>query len=206
VGKLFRVSPFKPIALLAVGALAATAASPQEPTRAEASAMQAKLERVEAAAGTPRAPSAPPLRTSFSEREINAYLLHEGPVFLPPGIASPRVRLDDGGRVLARAVVDLDAVRVSRERSLFDPLAYLTGSVDVVMAGAIRGSDGEGVVRFESATVGGVSVPQAVAQELLRFYTRSPERPSGYAFDEPFPLPAQLRTVNAERGAVTVTQ
>jgi hypothetical protein len=168
--------------------------------------MQSKLERVEAAAETARAASAPPLRTSFSEREINAYLLHEGEAFLPAGVAQPRVRLDDDGRVLARATVDLDAVRRSRERSPFDPLAYLTGSVEVVTAGTIRGSDGEGIVRFESATVGGVSVPQAVAQELLRFYTRSSTWPNGFAFDEPFPLPARLQTVSSERGALTMTQ
>jgi hypothetical protein len=44
------------------------------------------------------------------------------------------------------------------------------------------------------------------AQELLRFYTRTPERPRGFAFDEPFLLPAGLRAVSTERGAVTVTQ
>ena len=67
-------------------------------------------------------------------------------------------------------------------------------------------SDGQGVIRYESATVGGIAVPQTVAQELLRFYTRTPERPRGFAFDEPFALPAGLRAVSVERGAATVTQ
>ena len=201
-----RFQHFRLIAWLAAAALGVGAASAQEPTRAEANAMKAKLERVQAAAETPRKARARPLRTSFSEREINAYLAHEGDAFLPAGIASPRVRLDGDGRVVARATVDLDAVRRSRERSLFDPLRYLTGSVEVVTAGTIHGTDSEGVVGFESAEVGGVSVPQAVAQELLRFYTRSPERPRGFTFDEPFPLPARLRTVNVERREVTVTQ
>jgi hypothetical protein len=198
------------LALVALIA-AATAAAPsavvaQAPTRAEADAMQAKIERVAAAAEQPRAPDSPPLRTTFTEREINAYLTLDGPDLLPPGIAMPRVQIADSGRVRARAVVDLDGVSRARERSAFDPLRYLTGAVEVVATGRIEASGGEGVIRYESATVGGVAVPQTVAQELLRFYTRTQERPRGFAFDEPFVLPAQLREVRTERGAATVVQ
>jgi hypothetical protein len=178
----------------------------QEPTRAEADAMQTKLERVTAAAETPRAADAPPLFTTFTEREINAYLALDGPAFLPPGIAMPRARLGDDGRVQARAIVDLDIVRRSRERSAFDPLNYLRGSVEVLATGTVEGSDGEGLIRYESATVGGVSVPKTVAQELLRFYTSTPERPRGFAFDEPFALPAGIRAAKTERGAIELMQ
>jgi len=190
--------------MLALAAFGAAGA--QEPARADADAMAAKLARVVAAADDARSANAPPLRTTFAEREINAYLALDGPTFLPPGIAMPRIELGDDDRVQARAIVDLDAVRRSRERSLFDPLAYLTGSVEVVAVGRVEGSDGEGLIRYESATVAGVGVPQTVAQELLRFYTRTPERPRGFAFDEPFALPAGLRAVSVERRAVTVTQ
>jgi hypothetical protein len=192
--------------LIAAIAAAGVGAHAQAPTRAEADAMQAKLERMATAAESPRAPSAPPLRTSFSEREINAYFEHYGASFLPEGIAKPRATLLDGGRVVARAIVDLDAVRLARERGLLDPLAYLQGSLEVVAAGTIAGSDGRGVIRFQSATVGGVSVPKAVAQELLKFYTRTPERPGGFQFDEPFVLPARVQSVSAERGSIVVAQ
>ena len=194
------------IAVLAVAALLGRAAHAQEPTRAEADAMQTKIERVAAAADALRRPDAPPLRTTFTEGEINAYLALEGPAFLPPGIATPRVRLGDDGRVQARAVVDLDAVRRSRERGLFDPLAYLTGALEVVAVGTVEGGGGRGLIRYESATIGGIAVPKAVAQELLRFYTTTPERPRGFAFDEPFALPAGVRAASVERGAATVTQ
>ena len=195
------------LAAAALGAAAgATAAHAQEPTRAEADAMQTKIDRVAAAAETPRPSTARPLRTTFTEREINAYLALDGPDFLPPGIAMPQIRLGDDGRVRARAIVDLDGVARSRERSVFDPLAYLTGSVEVVAAGRVEGSAGEGLIRYESATVGGVTVPKTVAQELLRFYTTTPERPRGFAFDEPFALPVGLRAVSVEGGAATVTQ
>ena len=192
-------------ASVAIGAIGAGAHA-QESSRADADAMQAKLERMAAAAESPRALGAPPLRTSFSEREINAYLEHYRENLLSAGIAMPRATLLDGGRIVARAIVDLDAVRLARERSLFDPLAYLQGSVEVVAAGTIAGSDGRGVVRFESATVAGVPVPKPVAQELLRFYTRTAERPGGFQFDEPFPLPAGVQSVSAVRGSITVTQ
>ena len=185
----------------------AEAQAQQEPTRAEADAMQTKIDRVAATAeGPPRPASAAPQRTTFTEREINSYLALEGPEFLPPGIAMPGVRLGDDNRVQARAIVDLDGVRRSRERSLSDPLAYITGSVEVVAVGTVEGSGGEGLIRYESATVGGVEVPKTVAQELLRFYTSTPERPRGFAFDEPFALPAGLRAVSVERGVATVTQ
>jgi hypothetical protein len=192
------------IALLGTATLAVDA---QEPTRAEADAMQTKIDRVAATADTPPRPAtARPLTTTFTEREINAYLALDGPDFLPPGIAMPRVRLGEDNRVEARAVVDLDGVRRSRERSVFDPLAYVTGAVEVVAVGTVEGRGGEGLIRYESATVGGVAVPKTVAQELLRFYTTTPERPRGFAFDEPFALPVGVRAVDVQRGAATVTQ
>jgi hypothetical protein len=116
------------------------------------------------------------------------------------------VRFGTAGRVAARAIVDLDAVRAARERSWLDPLAFVTGSVEVVASGAVAVERGEGVVRFESATVGGISVPKTVAQELLRFYTRSPERPGGFAFDEPFPLPPGVRDLTVDTGRATLVQ
>jgi hypothetical protein len=183
---------------------AATAQVP-EPTREAADAMQAKIDRVAAAVEEPRPARVRPLRTTFAEHEINAYLALEGPALLPHGIAMPHVQLGDDGRVRARAVVNLDAVARSRERSVFDPLAYLRGAVEVVATGGVEGEGGRGLIRYESATVGGVAVPKAVAQELLQFYTRTPERPRGFAFDEPFDLPAGVRAVSVERGAATVT-
>jgi len=173
---------------------------------ADAESMQAKLTRMQETAESPRAPSAPPVITSLSESEINAYFEHYGDSFLPPGIAKPRATLLDGGRLVARAIVDLSTVRLGGEGGLFDPLSYLRGSVEVVATGTMVGSDGEGVIRFVSATVAGISVPKQVAQELLRFYTRTADRPGGFQFDEPFAMPAQVQSVSGVRGSVTVTQ
>jgi hypothetical protein len=192
--------------LAAATLLAAAAAGAQSFSRADADAMSAKIDRIVAAAEEPRPPSAPALVTSFTERETNAYIEFYGPEFLPSGVAKPRVRFGAGGRVAARAIVDLDAVRAARERSWLDPLAFVTGSVEVVATGAVATERGAGVVRFESATVGGIAIPKSVAQELLRFYTRSPERPGGFAFDEPFVLPPGVRSIAVDTGRATLVQ
>jgi hypothetical protein len=191
---------FAPLLLLA----AATAA--QTLSRADADAMNAKIERIVAAADQPRPPDAAPLTTSFTDRETNAYVEFYGHEFLPPGVGKPRVRFGADGRVAARAQVDLDAVRNARERGWLDPLAFVTGTVEVVASGAVTTAGGEGIVRFESATVGGVGVPKTVAQELLRFYTRTPERPQGFAFDEPFALPPGVRSIAVDMGRATLVQ
>ena len=192
------------VALSAVGPGAGAHA--QEFSRADADAMQAKLLLMQEAAESPRASGAPQVRTSLSESELNADFEHYGESFLPPGIAKPRATLLDGGRLVARAIVDLSTVRLGGEGGLFDPLSYLRGSVEVVATGTMVGSDGEGLIRFVSATVAGISVPKQVAQELLRFYTRTAERPGGFQFDAPFAMPAQVQSVSGVRGSVTVMQ
>ena len=49
-------------------------------------------------------------------------------------------------------------------------------------------------------------VPKRVVQELLRYYTRTPDRPEGYGLDTPFELPAEIRSVTVGAERVTVTQ
>ena len=190
------------VALSAIG----PGAGAQELSRADADAMQAKLTRMQEAAESPRASGAPALSTSLSESEINAYFEHYGETFLPDGIEKPRATLLDGGRLVARAIVDLSTVRIGGEGGLFDPLSYLKGSVEVAATGTLSGTDGQGVIGFESATVAGISVPKHVAQDLLRFYTRTADRPAGFQFDDPFAMPAQVQSVSGVRGSVTVTQ
>ncbi len=168
--------------------------------------MAAKIARIQETAARPRPRDARPIETTFTDREANAYLTIEGPMFLPPGIANPRITAGAGGKVTARAVVDLDAVRLARPRSLLDPLAFVRGSLEVVASGAVMAEDGTGVAHLESATVGGVPVPQRVVQELLRFYTRTPDRPEGFGLDTPFELPAGIRGLTVEAGRATVVQ
>lgn len=186
-------------------ALVAFAAA-QGTREADANSMNRKIARILDLADSARSPTAPPARTTFTESEANAYFEIYGPDFLPAGVALPQVTLGDNGRVSGRAIVDLDAVRTARQRSMLDPLSFVAGSVEVIASGHITAENGRGLVRFEAASVGGVAVPKTVAQELLRFYTRSAQRPQGFAFDEPFDLPAGIRGASVVRGQATVVQ
>jgi hypothetical protein len=187
-------------------ALVSTAVAAEGLSRGDADSLQTKLALIGEAGKGSRAPGAPPLRTAFTDREVNAYLQFYGPMFLPAGISQPRLASGDHGHVKARGVVDLDAVRTAQERGWFDPLAYVTGSLEVVATGFFEGTNGRGVVHFESATVAGASVPRAVLEEILRFYTSTPERPAGFQFDEPFELPANIRSVTVAASQTTVVQ
>jgi hypothetical protein len=199
------VLPFRPL-LIAAAVFALAAAHAQDAARADSAAMASKIARMQETAAHPRPPKAAPVRTAFTDREMNAYLQVEGPSFLPTGIADPHVSTGEGGRVTARANVDLDAVRLSQQRGLLDPLAFVRGAVEVVATGFVVARDGSGTARFESATVAGIPVPKRVAEELLRFYTRAPERPQGFSLDDSFDLPAGIRSVTVDAGRVTITQ
>ncbi len=58
-----------------------------------------------------------------------------------------------------------------------------------------------GTFALESATLGAVPVPKSLLQELVTYYTRSPELPNGFDLDKPFDLPANIRQVELQRGA-----
>ena len=177
-------------------------------TKQQADSMAVKVQAIyvrgELPPGAGTAPA--PLRTSFSQQEANAYFHHYGPQFLPAGLVDPRVAIADASRVQARAVVDLDRVRTAKHRGWLDPLAYVTGSVEVTLAGRLFAANGVGVIRFESATVGGVDVSESVVQELISFYTVTPENPRGFRLGEPFDLPSNIRAVQMAAGAATVVQ
>ena len=143
--------------LLAGVALSAS----QDLTKPEALSMDRKL-TVIAERGVLTPPkNAKPLRTSFTEREANAYLKFFGPEVMPTGVVNPRVVIDHGGKLQARAVVDLDAVRKSRQRTMLDPMNLLFGTVEIAAAGTLQGAGGRGTFVLESATVGAVPVPKA---------------------------------------------
>lgn len=189
----------------AVLALVAPVVAGQGPAAADAARMgkkvQAILER-----GLAPAPAAKPLTTSFSEQELNAYLKVNASEELPAGVKHAQITLLDAGKVDTRALVDMDALRTAEKRGWLDPLAYVTGMLEVRTVGTFKGANGKGVFTFESATVDGVPVPRALMQELVAFYTRTPETPAGILLDQPFDLPSRIREVRLRRGAATVIQ
>lgn len=189
----------------AVLALVTPLVAGQEAATTDAASMGKKVQAILERGLTP-AQAAKPLKTSFSEQELNAYLKANAAEELPSGVTQARITLLDAGKVDTRALVDMDALRTSEKRGWLDPLAYVTGMLEVRTVGTFRGANGKGVFTFESATVDGVPVPRALMQELVAFYTRTPETPKGILLDQPFDLPARIREVELRRGAATVIQ
>ena len=154
------------------------------------------------------APARRGMRTTVTEQELNAYLLHGPRMNLPAGVANPAVSLlASTGRVSGRAVVDLDRVRKEkRATSWFDPVSYLTGRLPVTATGLLTVRDGVGQFTFESASVAGVPVPKLFVQQIVAHYSKSATRPSGISIDQPFALPAHIHEIRFGRGEATVIQ
>ena len=191
-------------AFVAVAA-AASASAAQLFTKADADNLEKKLTAV-LARGAVATSRPAPVRTSFTEREVNAYLKFNGKDQLPTGVVDPHVSLAGDFRVSGSAIVDLDAVRTSKERSWLDPAAYVSGSVEVHAAGVLRTANGRGTFRLESASVGSLPIPKGLFQELVTYYSRSADLPNGFDLDKPFDLPANIREVEILRGGATIVQ
>jgi hypothetical protein len=153
-------------------------------------------------------PSKQPRQTALSEKELTAFLLHDGGFLqLPAGVVAPSLAIVGPGRFSASAVVDLDVVRGQRSQAhLLDPLSYLSGRLPVTATGLLETSNGVGRIRVESASVGGVAIPVLVLQELVSFYSRSLEKPQGISLDDPFPLPANIREIQVVGRRVIIVQ
>jgi hypothetical protein len=153
------------------------------------------------------APARQPLRTTVTDREVNAYLVYEAVDALPTGITDPTVSLPGTERVTARAVVDLDGVRKQRNpTSIFDPMRYLRGRLAVRATGVLRATDGFAQFQLESADIAGVPIPKLLLQEIVGYYSRSAEHPSGINLDDPVALPAGIREIHVERGQAVIVQ
>jgi len=168
--------------------------------------LEKKLTSILLRGAMPPARGGAPLRTPLTEQEVNAYFKYQGQLFMPVGVVDPRITIAEGNRVEARALVDLDAVRKAKERGWTDPLAYVTGSVEVRAAARLYAVNGKGTLQIDSATLGGVPVPKSLLQELVSYYSRTPESPSGFSLDQPFDLPHNIRQVEIQRGTAIIVQ
>ncbi len=185
---------------------AATLGARQDVTRGDATTMEQKLLGVLARGSVASDTGRTPIRTSFTEREVNSFFQFSELLHLPVGVKEPRLTIADGGRLEGRAVVDLDAVRKSQERGVLDPLSYVSGAVQIAARGTLRTANGQGVLDLQSATLNGIAIPKSLLQELVTYYSRTPETPSGFDLDKPFVLPAAIRAVEFRQGAATIIQ
>jgi hypothetical protein len=190
-------------ALLLAAAAAVLAADPAL-TRKEADSMARKVRLIVENGVSPRKTER---LTPVKEREVNAYLKFDAGPQIPVGVAQPSVSILGAGRLSGRAVVDLDAVREKTSSGgWFDPKSYLTGKLPVRVVGTLATRAGVGRFTLERAEISGIAIPKALLQELLSYYSRTPETPQGLNLDDPFELPAAIREIRVGKGEAVVVQ
>jgi hypothetical protein len=196
-------------AIAAGGVLAALsvglAAGPRV-TREDAARMREKVAAIIGNSAVSAAARGTARRTPVLESEVNAYLAFDAGDEIPAGVVEPTVTILGDGQLAGTAIVDLDAVRSARKRGLLDPLGYLSGRLPVSARGTLTTSDGVGRFALQSAEISGVPIPKMVLQELVSYYSRSPEVPDGINLDDPFVLPAGIRQIETLRGQAVVVQ
>ena len=193
---------FGVMAITSVAAIA-LAADTGVGSRADADALQSKLLQI-ATNGLAEKPAS--RKTPVTEREVNAFLRAHAPESLPQGVIDPLITILPDGHLSARATVDLDEVRNSKERGVFSPWTLLRGRVPVEAAGLLRTENGVGAFTLETASVGGVPVPKSVLQELVSYYSKSESQPQGVNFEAPFRLPSRIREIRTTLGQALVVQ
>jgi hypothetical protein len=82
----------------------------------------------------------------------------------------------------------------------------LSGRLEVRATGVLRAASGMGTFTLESASVAGVPIPKSLLQDLVSYYSRTPQLPQGMELDKPFALPHNIRSVDVQKGAATVVQ
>lgn len=194
----------QPVAIVLALGVCATSAAAVVATRRDAEALRQKVTTINSFADRPAKRGN---RTVLTENEVNAYLVYDAKDQLPKGVVNPEISILGTGRLAGRATVDLDAVRQQRRpTSMLDPANLLVGRVEITATGVLTTSNGTGRFALEGATVGGVPIPKLLLQEIVSYYSRSPQNPSGIGLDDPFPLPARIREIQVERGQAVVIQ
>ena len=146
-------------------------------------------------------------RTPMSEPEVNSYLNLNLKEKIPRGLTNPQISLLGNERLGGRVFVDIDEFKRQRgSGGMMDPLNYISGSVPVTASGVLSSKQGKGRFQLISAEILGVPVPKAVVQELVSFFSRTQENPSGINMDEPFNLPARIREIIVNRSEAVVVQ
>jgi len=175
-------------------------------TRELGDRFQTKLGRIVQNGQTPRGKSRAAQSTQVTDAELNSYLRFQAADQVPAGIVEPEINAVGEGKVSGRAVVDLDAVRKQKERGWLDPMGYLTGRLPLTARGRLVTENGKGRFELEGAELSGVTIPKTLVQELLTFYSKTPEDPDGINMDDPFDLPAQIREIRVAAGNATIVQ
>lgn len=195
---------FRPAVVSTLVLAALVTAHAATTTRPQADAFARKIaiinQHAETAAKSPR-------RTTVTENEVNSWFEFRAQPLLPAGVTSPKVTAIGNGKLLASAIVDLEAVGKKRgSGGTLDIWSWLGGRVPLSVTGILHTKDGKGRFELQAADVSGVPVPKALLQELVSYYTRTTEHPQGVKLDDPFELPAQIKQIEVGQAQAVVVQ
>jgi hypothetical protein len=199
-----RPTPVVVAAVLAVSLSTALAAADNPRSRADADQMLRKIAII-ATHGLSTQPAA--RRTPVTESEVNSFLEYHARSEMPPGVLEPVVTIEEAGHLRGRALVDLDEVKKANAgEGGLGMLTLLSGRVPVEATGTLRTSNGVAQFELEQALVNGVPVPKALLQQVVSYYSRTPENPEGIDLEAPFPLPVNIRQIETLKGQAIVVQ
>ena len=189
--------------VLVIAALIPLEAATVSPQNADAFARKVALIQRQGEAGD----SAGTRRTPLTQDELNSWFMYLAQPVLPNGVSQPQVTILGQGRVTGQAVVDLDSVAKRRASgATFDPFSLIGGRVPVTVTGILHTRDGMARFEVQTAEVSGVPVPTTLLQELLGYYSRTPERPQGVRLDDTFALPSKIRQIEVGEAQAVVVQ
>jgi len=137
-----------------------------------------------------------------TERQLNSYVGLTLAPSLPPGVSGLAFRLDQG-RLGARAMLDLDRLRLPRDGAS-SLLSLLRGTVPLEIRGRLPSSKGKGRIEVEEAFVAGVSLPVSVLAQIVQISTRSEKNSRGFDLSAPFDLPWTISRIRFEPGRALV--
>ena len=195
---------FRPALIGALALATLVTAHAATTTRPQADAFARKVaiinQHAEAGAKSPR-------RTTVTENEVNSWFEFRAQPLLPAGVTSPKVTAIGNGKLLATAVVDLEAVGKKRGTGgTLDIWSWLGGRVPLSVTGILHTSGGQGRFELQTADISGVPVPKTLLQELVSYYTRTTDHPQGVKLDDPFALPAQIKQIEVGQAQAVVVQ
>ena len=72
--------------------------------------------------------------------------------------------------------------------------------------GTLKTANGTGQFFLETAEISGIPIPKSFLQELVSYYTKSPDNPNGINIDAPFELPVQIQRIDVVTDKATVVQ
>jgi hypothetical protein len=180
-----------------------TAAAPQI-SREQGNSLARKIDAINENA---TAKLATPKRTPITEPEVNSYLAFNIKEKIPRGLAEPHIRLLGNGQLAGRVLVDMDDFKRGRSSGgMLDPLSYISGQVPVTARGVFSTQDGKGQFQLIAAEMNGYPLPKPLVQELVRYFSRTANNPTGFNIDEPFNLPAKIREITVNPAESIVVQ